>query len=101
MKRAPLTLPAVLRSVALEATPESHTILSNRCQTYLQVGKFDVALLDAERIVEVAPEWSKGHYRLGACLLKVERCEEAVVAFTEAVRLDPESKDCKKALSPV
>ena len=86
-------------SVALEATPDSHTLLANRCQAYLKVEKYDLALLDAKSAVSLGPEWSKGHYRLGSCLLKLERCEEAVEAFREATRLDPESKEATKALA--
>ena len=34
---------------AIEATPDSHVLLGNRCQTYIKVGKNEAALRDAER----------------------------------------------------
>lgn len=84
---------------AIEATPDNHILLGNRCQTYLKVGRIEAALTDAERAVSLAPEWAKGQYRLGTCLQQSERHAEAVVAFERAYALDPSSADAKKALS--
>ena len=83
---------------AIEATPDNHLLLGNRCQTYLKVGKAEAALLDAERAVSLAPDWAKGHYRHGVCLQLSDRHTEAVDAFERACTLDSESGECRKAL---
>eukprot|EP00965_Chrysotila_dentata_P188780 6172950-Pleurochrysis_carterae.AAC.1 len=51
-------------TIALESTPDSHLLLANRCQAYLQVGRVELALADAQRALALAPDWAKGHYRL-------------------------------------
>lgn len=89
---------------AIEATPDDHVLLGNRCQAYLKVGKNEAALRDAEAATSLAPEWPKGQYRLGTCLARAERHEEAVTAFERAHELEPtgETKrtlfDARKAL---
>ena len=83
---------------AMEATPDNHVILANRCQAYLKVGKTDLALADAERAVALAPEWVKGHYRLGSCLQQLDRHEEAVAAFESACALEGATKETTRAL---
>ena len=84
---------------AIEATPDNHLLLGNRCQAYLKVGKVEAALHDAERAVSLAPEWTKGHYRLGMCLQQMEKHVEAVTHFEQACALDSESEECRKALA--
>lgn len=84
---------------AIEATPDDEKLLSNRCQTYLKVGKAAAALTDAERCVQVAPEWAKGHYRHGCALQANDRHEEAVAAFERAVSLDEHNEETQKALT--
>jgi len=83
---------------AIEATPDNHLLLGNRCQTYIKVGKHEAALLDAERAVSLAPEWAKGQYRLGMCLQLNMRHDESVCAFTKACALEPQNKETQKAL---
>jgi len=85
-------------SVAIEADPTSHQLLGNRCQAYLKVGRLEPALEDAQRAVALAPEWPKGHYRLGCCLQRLERPGEAILAFESACQLDPKSLESRRAL---
>jgi len=82
---------------AIEATPDNHVLLGNRCQTYIKVDKREAALLDAERAISLAPDWGKGHYRHGVCLQLAERFEEAVSAFERAAQLE-QSVETTKAL---
>eukprot|EP00900_Chrysochromulina_parva_P023832 jgi/Chrpa1/6082/Chrysochromulina_OHIO_Genome00017382-RA len=84
---------------AIEATPNSHVLVGNRCQTYIKLGKNEDALRDAERAVELAPDWSKGRYRLGMSLQLNQRHDEAVAAFVRACELEPENADAQKALA--
>ena len=45
-----------------------HVYHSNRCATFLQLGRWREALEDAEATVQIKPGWAKGWSRLGACL---------------------------------
>lgn len=86
-------------TTALEATPDDHVVLSNRCQTYLKVSRHELALSDGERLAQLAPTWPKAHYRLGCCLRAIERFGEAVGAFQRACELEPGNKESASALA--
>ncbi|GAA5821012.1 hypothetical protein JCM3770_004470 [Rhodotorula araucariae] len=74
------------RAIAL--APTSFTLLGNRALSSLKLSPpdFASALTDAEAAVALAPAWAKGHVRRGEALAGLERTEEAVEAFSEAVR---------------
>jgi len=46
-------------TAALEATPSSLTLLGNRAQAYLKVGRHELARADAEAATTLAPSWPK------------------------------------------
>jgi stress-induced-phosphoprotein 1 len=50
-------------SKALEATPTEHTILGNRAAAFHNLGKYQEAQADAEKCIEIKPDWSKGFQR--------------------------------------
>ena len=67
-----------------------HLYHSNRCATYLQLGRWREALEDAEATVQIKPGWAKGWSRLGACLERDQRRRgEAAAAYARAAELDP------------
>ena len=45
-------------------------IYSNRSACYASVGKLNAAIEDAEKCIEIKPEWGKGHSRLGVALVR-------------------------------
>jgi len=48
---------------ALSIAPTDHTILGNRAAAYHNLNKYDEALTDAEKCIEIKPDWSKGFQR--------------------------------------
>jgi tetratricopeptide (TPR) repeat protein len=38
-------------------------LLSNRSATYSMIGQYHSALIDAQRVIELDPHWSKGYFR--------------------------------------
>ena len=45
----------------------SAVLLSNRCAAYLNLKKYENALEDAERCVQIEPDWSKVQYLFLSC----------------------------------
>jgi len=86
-------------SAAIQADADSHTLLGNRCQAYLKVGKLELARADALRATELAPRWPKGWYRLGVSLRRLERPSQAAAAFATACELDPGNAESARALA--
>jgi len=71
-------------------------ILLNRCLAYLQVKKYDKALSDAKESIKLNQNYAKAWSRLGSCLLATNQKDEAKVAFSQALQLNPDNKEYKK-----
>ncbi|KAF7315205.1 Thioredoxin h [Mycena indigotica] len=74
---------------AIAIAPTSAALYSNRSIAYLKLEppNHDLALADAQKATEVEPKWGKGYVRLGEALQSLEKNEEAVKAFEQAVEL--------------
>jgi len=46
---------------ALSETPNDHTILGNRAAAYQNSSQFAAALADAEKCIQIKPDWGKGY----------------------------------------
>ncbi|CAH1791703.1 unnamed protein product [Owenia fusiformis] len=84
-------------AIALDGS--NHVLFSNRSAAYAKSGKYQESLADAEKTVEIKPDWPKGYSRLGAALGFLNRHEEALEAYEEGLKHDPNNaqlKDGKK-----
>jgi translocation protein SEC72 len=62
---------------------EISTVISNRSAAYLESGDYIAALIDADTVISLRRNWSKGHFRKAKALLCLGRLDEA----KDAVRL--------------
>ncbi|CAA6666818.1 unnamed protein product [Spirodela intermedia] len=68
-------------------------------------GRFDeavrhfTALADAEKTVELKPDWPKGYGRLGAALVGLESFDDAVSAYRKGLEIEPHNEALKAGLS--
>ena len=53
---------------ALETTPRDHIILGNRAAAYLELGLFDEVISDAEKCIEIKPDYDIGYEFKGRAL---------------------------------
>jgi tetratricopeptide (TPR) repeat protein len=89
---------------ALERDPQNHALYSNRSACYLQAAKqmgIDtrlMALRDADKVVELRPDWFKGYSRRGDALFKLDRFSEAAVAYERGLALDPANTNLMHSL---
>ncbi|KAM7385603.1 hypothetical protein PAMP_001679 [Pampus punctatissimus] len=58
--------------------------------------EYSQALADAERSIQLAPDWPKGHFRKGSALMGIKRYSEAEKAMEQVLKLD---KDCEEAVN--
>ena len=78
---------------------ELYLYYSNRCACYMQMNEYVRAKGDAESCISLKPTFSKGYSRLGNCLLKLNKVQEAVYAFERCSELDPSNYEAANALS--
>lgn len=89
---------------ALERDSHNHALYSNRSACYLQAAKqmgIDtrmMALRDADKVIELRPDWFKGYSRRGDALFKLDRFSEAAVAYERGLALDPSNTNLMHSL---
>ena len=69
-------------SQAIDKNPEDHTIYSNRASAYQSLEKYSEALKDAERSIEIKPDFARGYQRKAQALQSLGKFEEAMQAVT-------------------
>merc|ERR1719454_1678137 len=53
---------------AIKAAPDNHVLYSNRAQAFLKLNKVVKALEDADKCIELAPNFVKGYHRKASAL---------------------------------
>ena len=86
-------LPAIENfTKAIETDSSNHVYFSNRSACYASLKRFDEALSDAKKCVEINPSWAKGYSRLGGAYFGQGQHQEAVNAYEQGLKLDPSNE---------
>lgn len=86
---------------AIKVDPKNHVLYSNRSAAYCKAGKYREALEDAEQTVEIKSDWAKGYSRKGAALAYLKRYDDALNAYTEGLKYDPNNQQLKEGINEV
>lgn len=79
-------------TAAIEAEPKNETYYSNRSAAYIKLEKYDLALADGDKCVELKPEWGKGYTRQGSALFMKGDYAKAVSVYATGIARDPSNK---------
>ncbi|KAG5855284.1 hypothetical protein ANANG_G00047470 [Anguilla anguilla] len=79
---------------AIHYIPNDYRFFGNRSYCYACLDQYAMALSDAERSIQLAPDWPKGYFRKGSALMGLKRYREAEKAMEQVLRLD---NDCEEA----
>lgn len=85
-------------SRAIDLDPDNAVYYSNRSAAYLAMGDArGKALRDAERCIELRPDWWKGYSRKGAAEHALLRFDAARATYNEGLKLDPDNASLAQA----
>ncbi|KAJ9600999.1 hypothetical protein L9F63_000837 [Diploptera punctata] len=81
----------------------NHVLYSNRSAAYAKAGKYVQALEDAEKTVQLKPDWGKGmgYSRKGSALAYLGRIDESVKAYEDGLRHEPDNAQLREGLQGV
>ena len=77
-------------TTALTTDPQSFTVLNNIGVVNRELGRLEEAEAASRRVIELAPDFVFGYYNLGHTLFLAGRFAEALAAYEEGQRRDPE-----------
>lgn len=83
---------------AIEMDPRNHILWSNRSAAFAKKGDFGSALRDAEKTIELAPNWSRGYSRKGASLHGLGKYEDAIEAYRAGLKIDPNNESFQNSI---
>ena len=74
------------KAIELGAT---HVLYSNRSASYAGLKKWEEALADANKCIEMNESWGKGYGRKGAALHGMGRFDDAIAAYEMGLKAEP------------
>lgn len=80
------------------AGPQSHVYFSNRAAALVSLRKFHEGILDSERALSLKPDYGKAHARLGLAHFLLGNYQQAMEAYTVALKYEPDNKASKSYL---
>lgn len=86
---------------AIELDPSNHVLYSNRSAAHASKKDYENALADAEKVVEIKPDWPKGWSRKGTAAHGLGDLVKASDAYEEGLKLAPEDAGLKSGLASV
>lgn len=71
----------------------------NRAAAYSRLGVYDKAVEDSKTSIRYDPNYSKAYGRLGLAYSKMNKHQEALDAYRNALRIEPDNVDYQNNMS--
>lgn len=86
---------------AIEENPSDHTIYGNRSASYNNLKKYDLALADGEKAIQIKSDWSKGYQRKAMALHGMGKLEDAYAAYETGLKIEPTNAQIQSGMKAV
>ncbi|XP_063680506.1 tetratricopeptide repeat protein 28-like isoform X2 [Bolinopsis microptera] len=87
-----------LYSEGLRREPQNAMVFSNRSAAYLHSNDLRAALSDADRAIRLQPTWSKGYFRKGLALQKLQDFDGSVISLAQGLAYETQSRQILSAI---
>ncbi|KAM7419798.1 hypothetical protein PAMA_016746 [Pampus argenteus] len=84
---------------AICCDPKDHRFYGNRSSCYCCLEQYSSALTDAQRAIQLAPDWPMGYCHKACALMGLKRYLEVEKAMEEVLKLDQLCKEASSILS--
>jgi len=88
-------------SKAIELDPANQVMYSNRSAAYTKVKKYNEAVADADKAIQLSPGWSRGYSRKGTALCYKGDYEKARETFMQGLEKAPNDPALQEGLREV
>eukprot|EP00891_Asterochloris_glomerata_P001859 jgi/Astpho2/1859/Aster-00384 len=78
--------------------PEAHKLFSNRAACYTKLGAWDQGLKDADKCIELKPDFPKGYSRKGHLQFFMKDHDKALETYQEGLKHEPNSEELKEGV---
>ncbi|KRY50815.1 Stress-induced-phosphoprotein 1 [Trichinella britovi] len=78
-----------LYTKAIKLDPNNYILYSNRSAAHAKNKNYDEALADAEKTIELKPDWAKGYSRKAAALSLLGKGVDAIYTLSTGLHYDP------------
>ena len=78
----------------IKRNPKGVAIYSNRCATLIKLMDINAGLKDADKCIELDPNFLKAYSRKGNCHHLMKEYHKAMKAYDDGLKLDPSNKEC-------
>ncbi|KAJ3281198.1 Hsp90 cochaperone [Borealophlyctis nickersoniae] len=99
LKQYTVALAKYTEAIALD--PTNAVLYSNRSACYLHIKKWEQALRDATRAVELDPKFTKAMIRRATAMTNLQRPGDASIVYRDILILDPGNKVAKDELAKI
>lgn len=86
---------------AIQLDDKNAVLYSNRSAAYAKGNNYALSLKDAEKAIELKPNWGKAFSRKGTALAYLGRLDEAIETYEKGIELDPSNTQLKEGLAEV
>ena len=83
---------------AIARNPDDHRVYSNRAACYTKLTAFNEATKDAEKCIELKPDWAKGYTRKGHVEFFTKQYDKALETYQLGLTHDPQNEELKDGL---
>jgi len=87
-----------LRRGPPEVNPEAYKLFSNRAACYTKLCAWYDGLKDAEKCIELKPDFGKGYSRKANIQFFMRDCEKAMETYKQGLEMDPDNQEMKEGI---